>query len=64
MSDCLRVEIPEGVRLNAVGDHRKQQLGGKVRRGAPPGDAAPASLETFKVETAKMRDLVVYRSAY
>ncbi len=55
------IEITKRLGLDAVSDHRKQQLPGQVRRRFPSGHALPAGSQDLEVETAQMRDLILQR---
>jgi hypothetical protein len=55
---CL-VEVAEGCGLDPIGQHPQEQRLREVRRGRPPGQAAPARAQALKIETAQVRDLAL-----
>ena len=52
------IEVAEAVSLEPIGNDRKQQMPGQMRRRRPSKCALPPSPQSPEIETAQMRDLV------
>src|SRR5258706_1569737 len=57
----LMVEIPQAIGLNPIGDDRKQQMTRQMIGRWSLQDALPPRAQTFEIETAQMRDLILNR---
>src|SRR6266403_68740 len=57
----LMGEVPEAIGLNPIGDDRKQQMPRQMIGRWSLQHALPSCAQTFEIETAQMRDLVLNR---
>ena len=55
------IEVSQLIGLEPVGENRKQQMAGQMRRRLSPEGALPARPQAMEIEIAQMRDLVVQR---
>src|SRR5258708_1765026 len=57
----LMVKVPKAIGLNAIGDNRKQQMTRQMIGRWSLQHALPPRAQTFEIETAQMRDLILNR---
>jgi hypothetical protein len=55
------IEVTEAIGLDPIDDDRKQQMPTQMSRRRSLKHAVPSGAQSFEVETAQMRDLVLNR---